>query len=62
VRVPLRRHGGAPAVPQVQSGEWVKKGDVIAASPAGSLGAVCHASIAGRVVQANGDWLEISKG
>jgi Na+-translocating ferredoxin:NAD+ oxidoreductase RnfC subunit len=62
VRVPLRRHAGAPAVPAVKKGEMVKKGDAIAAPPAEKQGAVCHASIAGRVSEMNEDWIEISHG
>jgi Na+-translocating ferredoxin:NAD+ oxidoreductase RnfC subunit len=62
VRVPLRRHGGAAAVPLVKSGATVKMGDVIAATPPEKLGAVCHASIAGRVGDVNGDWIEICAG
>ena len=61
VRVPLRHHTGAPAVPWVKNGEKVKMGDVIAATPAEKLGAVCHASITGRVTGVNEDWIEISK-
>jgi Na+-translocating ferredoxin:NAD+ oxidoreductase RnfC subunit len=61
VRVPLSRHAGAPAVPAVQQGDMVDKGDAIAASPAEKLGAVCHASIAGRVSEIAGDWIEISQ-
>jgi Na+-translocating ferredoxin:NAD+ oxidoreductase RnfC subunit len=62
VRVPLRRHSGAAAVPSLKKGEKVKMGDVIAAPPAEKLGAVCHASIAGRVAEVNEDWIEISQG
>jgi Na+-translocating ferredoxin:NAD+ oxidoreductase RnfC subunit len=62
VRVPLRRHNGAPAVPLVKNGDRVEMGDVIAAPPADKLGAVCHASIAGRVAAVNDDWIEIGKG
>ncbi len=62
VRVPLRRHGGAAAEPVVTKGDWVKTGDVVAAAPADKLGAVCHASIDGRIVDLNPDWLEIRKG
>jgi Na+-translocating ferredoxin:NAD+ oxidoreductase RnfC subunit len=62
VRVPLRRHSGAPAVPLVKNGDRVEMGDVIAATPADKLGAVCHASIAGRVAAVNDDWIEIGKG
>jgi Na+-translocating ferredoxin:NAD+ oxidoreductase RnfC subunit len=61
VRVPLRRHAGAPAVPSVQAGEKVEMGDAIAAPPAEKLGAVCHASIAGTVTAVNDDWIEISR-
>ena len=60
VRVPLRRHTGAAAVPAVKKGEKVKMGDVIAATPADKLGAVCHASIAGMVTAVNENWIEIS--
>jgi len=45
----------------VKNGEKVKMGDVIAATPAEKLGAVCHASITGRVTGVNEDWIEISK-
>ena len=45
VRVPLTRHAGAPAIPQVSLGQKVRMCDVIALPPAGKLGAVYHASI-----------------
>jgi Na+-translocating ferredoxin:NAD+ oxidoreductase RnfC subunit len=59
VRVPLRRHAGAPAIPWVGKDEEVKMGDVIAAPRAAKMGAVCHASIAGTVSEVNEDWIEI---
>jgi biotin carboxyl carrier protein len=46
----------------VKKGDQVKMGDVIAVPPAGKPGAVCHASIAGRVAEVNMNWIEISKG
>jgi Na+-translocating ferredoxin:NAD+ oxidoreductase RnfC subunit len=61
VRVPLRRHAGTAAVPLLKNNEKVKMGDIIAAPPAEKLGAVCHASIAGRVTGVNEDWMEISE-
>ncbi|HSW45732.1 MAG TPA: 4Fe-4S dicluster domain-containing protein, partial [Phycisphaerae bacterium] len=48
VKLPLRQHIGAPAEPIVADGRQVKVGDVIARPPEGKLGAVIHASIAGR--------------
>ncbi|MCX6553561.1 MAG: SLBB domain-containing protein [Candidatus Aminicenantes bacterium] len=60
VRVPLCRHAGAPAVARVKKGEKVKMGKAIAETPAGMLGAVCHASIAGTITAVNEDWIEIS--
>jgi Na+-translocating ferredoxin:NAD+ oxidoreductase RnfC subunit len=62
VRIPLNRHTGVPAVPRVVPGEKVKMGDVIAASPMDKVGAVYHASIAGRVTEVTSNWIEIRKG
>lgn len=47
VRLPLKQHAGAPAVPVVQSGVSVNVGDLLAMPEAGKLGARIHASIAG---------------
>ena len=52
VRLPLSQHIGAPAEPVVRTGDRVNVGDVIARPPSGKLGAVIHASIAGRVSSA----------
>jgi Na+-translocating ferredoxin:NAD+ oxidoreductase RnfC subunit len=61
VRVPLARHAGAPALPKVVVGEKVQKGDVIASSPLDKLGAVCHASIAGKITEVSDVYIEISE-
>ncbi len=49
VVLPLKQHAGAPAVPAVTAGQRVNVGELIAAPAEGKLGAVIHASIAGRV-------------
>ncbi|NIM52779.1 MAG: hypothetical protein GTO22_26630 [Gemmatimonadales bacterium] len=45
----MKQHAGAPAVPAVTAGQRVNVGELIAAPAEGKLGAVIHASIAGRV-------------
>jgi Na+-translocating ferredoxin:NAD+ oxidoreductase RnfC subunit len=49
VRIPLKMHVGAPAVPVVEKGRMVGKGDLVADIREGALGARVHASITGRV-------------
>ena len=49
VRIPLKMHIGAPAVPVVKTGDVVSVGDLIAEIKEGALGARVHASIAGKV-------------
>jgi Na+-translocating ferredoxin:NAD+ oxidoreductase RnfC subunit len=49
VTLPLRQHVGRPAEPVVKAGDRVRKGQLIAAIPAGALGAALHASIDGTV-------------
>ena len=49
VTIPLNMHIGVPAVPTVTVGDVVQKGDVIACPQEGTLGAIIHASITGRV-------------
>jgi Na+-translocating ferredoxin:NAD+ oxidoreductase RnfC subunit len=54
VAIPLHQHVGVPSVPTVRPGEFVRAGDLIAAPPAGQLGANIHASVAGRVREIDG--------
>ena len=49
VRIPLRQHIGAPALPVVQKGEVVHKNDCLAEAD-GRISCPVHASINGRVV------------
>jgi Na+-translocating ferredoxin:NAD+ oxidoreductase RnfC subunit len=49
VTLPFRQHIGAPANAVVRTGDKVKEGDVVARPDDGKLGAVIHASIAGKV-------------
>jgi Na+-translocating ferredoxin:NAD+ oxidoreductase RnfC subunit len=49
VNILLKQHAGAPAVPQVKSGDRVREGDLVAMPEPGKLGAPVHASIDGRV-------------
>lgn len=49
VTIPLQQHLGKPALPVVQAGDRVKKGDLIGEIPEGALGARVHASIDGTV-------------
>lgn len=59
VKVPLARHTGAPAVATVKRGNRVRLGDCIAEVPQDKLGARCHASIAGAVVDVTSEYVEI---
>ena len=61
VKIPLNKHTGVPALPKVVPGERVKMGDVIASSPLDKMGAVYHASIAGKITEVNQDWIEIQE-
>lgn len=59
VKIPLNRHTGAPAEAKVVPGQKVRIGDVIAFTPPDKLGAVYHASIRGKVIDVNEQWIEI---
>lgn len=61
VVVPLKQHIGVPAIPKVQAGDTVKVGQVIASPPQDVLGAVIHASIAGRVREINKEAIIIDR-
>lgn len=58
VKLLLKQHAGAPAVPVVQCGDRVKVGDLIAQPQQGKLGARIHASIDG-VATVTGDAVSI---
>lgn len=59
VRLLLKQHVGAPAVPVVDVGQPVRLGQLVAAPAEGKLGANIHASIDGRVtkVDATSIWI-----
>jgi Na+-translocating ferredoxin:NAD+ oxidoreductase RnfC subunit len=61
VKIPLDKHTGAPALSKVAPGERVKMGEKIAASPPETLGAIYHASIAGKVTEVTDRWIEIKE-
>jgi Predicted NADH:ubiquinone oxidoreductase, subunit RnfC len=55
VRLPLKQHAGAPAVSVVETGDKVKKGQLIAVMKSGALGADLHASIDGTIAVTNSE-------
>ena len=59
VKIPLRMHIGAPAVPVVSQGQQVNRGELIADIKEGALGAKIHASISGTVTAVNNDSITI---
>ncbi|MBD3375116.1 NADH dehydrogenase subunit [candidate division KSB1 bacterium] len=59
VSIALQQHVGVPAVPVVQRGESVKKGQLIADIPDDKLGAPLHASIDGTVGEISDTAIEI---
>ena len=61
VRIALNRHTGAPAAPTVRRGQKVRMCDVVAATPADRLGAVYHASMAGKVTDVTQFSIEITE-
>jgi predicted amidohydrolase len=61
VTIPLGQHIGAPAVPCVNVGDSVQKGDVIAKPAEGKLGACIHASISGVVQEIANNNVTIGK-
>lgn len=61
VVIPLMQHLGAPALPQVRPGDWVRAGDCIGDIPQGSLGARVHASIDGAVKAVSRDHVRIAR-
>jgi len=59
VKIGLRQHIGAPAVPVVEAGDILRQGDLIADIPDGNLGAKYHASVSGRVRRIDRDAIVI---
>ncbi|HWR28718.1 MAG TPA: 4Fe-4S dicluster domain-containing protein [Negativicutes bacterium] len=58
----LKQHAGVPATPVVQTGDSVKRGQLVADIPAGALGARIHASIDGIVGRVSKEAIEIQNG
>ena len=58
----LQQHIGAQALPIVQIGETVSKGQLIAEIPENALGARVHASLSGRVTEITENYIRIVKG
>lgn len=61
VKLPLKQHAGAPAVPVVRAGDRVEKGQWIARIPDKALGANLHASIGGRVAEVGSGFIAIER-
>ena len=59
VEMQLDQHIGAPSAACVAVGEYVNKGDLVAAAPEGKLSANLHASISGQVASIEGTTLVI---
>lgn len=61
VKILTSQHLGAPAVPCVNEGDTVKKGDVIATAADGALSVNIHASIDGKVTAVTPKYIKIKK-
>ena len=59
MKIGLRQHIGAPAVPVVKEGDIMRQGDLIADIPDGYMGAKYHASVSGRVRRVDRDAIVI---
>lgn len=62
VHLPLRQHIGAAALPCVQAGDTVVRGQTIATIPEGALGAPVHASIDGTVASVTQQTITLVRG
>ncbi|QEK11471.1 electron transport complex protein RnfC [Crassaminicella thermophila] len=62
VYISTNQHIGAPAVSVVSVGDYVEIGQQIGKIPEGSLGATIHASISGKVVAIENDFIVIRRG
>lgn len=61
IKLLLRQHIGAQALPVVKVGDKVKKGQIIAEIAAGNLGANIHASIDGLIKEINESYVVIER-
>jgi Na+-translocating ferredoxin:NAD+ oxidoreductase RnfC subunit len=59
VRIRMKQHAGVAAVPVVETGKKVKKGQVVGRVAEGKMGAHVHASIDGMVRTVTADLVEI---
>jgi len=59
VRIKMRQHAGEAAVPAVQEGQRVKKGQVVGRVEDSKLGANVHSSIDGKVRAVTAESVEI---
>jgi Na+-translocating ferredoxin:NAD+ oxidoreductase RnfC subunit len=59
VRIKLKQHAGEAAVPTVETGTKVQRGQVVGRVADGKLGAHVHASIDGTVRAVTGEYVEI---
>lgn len=60
VKILLKQHAGAPAIPVVREGDFVNKGDLIGNVDENKLGAKIHASISGKIQSVNQEFVIIS--
>jgi Na+-translocating ferredoxin:NAD+ oxidoreductase RnfC subunit len=58
-RIKMRQHAGQPAVPAVQEGKKVKKGQIVGRVDATKLGVDIHASMDGKVRTVTPEYVEI---
>ena len=62
IRIALRQHIGAPAIPVVALGETVKAGQLIGRIPDNNLGAAVHSSLDGTVIEIKDNSIVIKVG
>ena len=60
VKILLRQHIGAPAIPVVSTGDILEEGQLIA-KPADGLSVAIHASISGKVMEVCSEYVKIQK-
>jgi Na+-translocating ferredoxin:NAD+ oxidoreductase RnfC subunit len=59
VRIKMKQHAGQPAVPAVEAGKKVKRGQVVGRVETSKMGADVHASVDGKVRAVTPDYVEI---